>query len=40
MCVVGLLEALLTPPKTRGATARTAATRLSAATSLRLDAAV
>ena len=40
MCVVGLLEALLTPPKTPGATARTAATRLSAATSLRLDAAV
>ena len=40
MCVVGLLGALLKPPKAPGATARTAATRLSAATSLRLDAAV
>ena len=40
MCVVGLLGALLTPPSTPGATARTAATRLSAITSLRLDAVV
>ena len=40
MCVVALLGALLTPPKTPSATARTAATRLSAVTSLRLDAAV
>ena len=40
MCVVALLGALLTPPKTPGATARTAPIRLSAVTSLRLDAAV
>ena len=40
MCVVALLGALLTPSKTRGAIARSAATRLSAVTSLRLDAAV
>ena len=38
--VVGLLGALLTPPKTPGATARTAPIRLSALTSLRLDAAI
>jgi len=37
MCVVGLLGALMTLPKTPGATARTAPTRLSAVTSLRLD---
>ena len=40
MCVVGLLGALLTPPKTPDATARTAPIRLSAVTPLRLDAAV
>ena len=40
MFAVGLLGALLTPPKTRGATIRTTATRLSAVTSLRLDASV
>ena len=40
MCVVSLLGALLTSPKTPGATARTAPIRLSAVTSLRRDAAV
>ena len=40
VCVVALLGALLTSLKTPGATARTAATRLSAVTALRLDAAV
>ena len=40
MCVVALWVALLTSPKTPGAIARTAPIRLSAVTSLRLDAAV
>ena len=40
MFAVGLLVVLLTTLKTPGATARTALTRLSAVTSLRLDAAV
>ena len=40
VCVVALLRALLTPSKTPGATAKTDATRLSAVTSLRLDAAI
>ena len=40
MFAVGLLGALLTSPKTPGATARTAPIRLSAVTSLRLDAAI